>query len=146
MAKTNHLGPTRRGVNAVMSRFVRLGIGGKSRYLLSTTGRRSGQERTTPVTLDENDGERCLVSPYGQVAWVHNVRAQPEVTLRRGRRVEKLHAEEVDLVSAGPILRRYVRSVKIAAPYFDAKGNDPVERFVEEAPKHPVFKLTDISA
>jgi len=93
----------------------------------------------------ENDGERWLVSPYGMVAWVHNVRAQPVVTLRHGRRAETLHAEEVDPVIAGPVLQRYVRNVRVTAPYFDAKGDGPVEKFIEEAPRHPVFRLTATS-
>ena len=145
MAKTYQLGPARRAVNVVMKPLVRLGIGGKSTYLLTTTGRRTGQQRTTPVILVENDGERWLVSPYGMVAWVHNVRAQPEVTLRHGRRAETLHAEEVDPATAGPVLQRYVHNVRITAPFFDAKGDDPVEKFIEEAPRHPVFKLTATS-
>jgi deazaflavin-dependent oxidoreductase (nitroreductase family) len=128
-----------------MKPLVRLGIGGKSTYLLTTTGRRTRQPRTTPVILVEDDGERWLVSPYGMVAWVHNVRAQPEVTLRHGRREETLHAEEVDPATAGPVLQRYVRSARVTAPFFDAKGDGPVEDFIEEAPRHPVFKLTTTS-
>ena len=145
MAKTYQLGPARRAVNVIMKPLVRLGIGGKSTYLLSTTGRRTGQQRTTPVILVENDGQRWLVSPYGLVAWVHNVRFQPEVTLRHGRRAETLHAEEVDAETAGPVLQRYLRKVRVTAPFFDATGDDPVEKFVEEAPHHPVFKLTTAS-
>jgi hypothetical protein len=64
-----------------------------------------------------------------------------EVTLRHGRRAETLHTEEVDLATAAPVLQRYVRNVRVIAPFFDAKGDDPVERFIEEAPRHPVFKL-----
>jgi len=145
MAKSYQLGPARRAVNALMNPLVRVGIGGKSTYLLTTTGCRTGQQRTTPVILVENDGQRWLVSPYGIVAWVHNVRAQPEVILRHGRRVETLHAGEVDAATAGPVLQRYVRNVRVTAPFFDAKGDDPVDRFIEEAPRHPVFKLTATS-
>lgn len=146
MAKTYQLGPARRAVNVLVKRSVRLGIGGKSTYLLITTGRRTGQQRTTPVILVEEDGERWLVSSYGMVAWVHNVRAQPEVTLRHGRRTKTLHAEEVDPVTASPVLQRYVRNVRVTAPLFDAKGGDPVEKFIEEAPRHPVFKLIATSS
>ena len=128
-----------------MKPLVRLGIGGKSTYLLTTTGRRSGQQKTTPVILVESDGERWLVSPYGNVAWVHNVHAQPEVILRHGRRLETLHAEEADPVTAGPVLQRYVRNVRVTAPFFDAKSDDPAEKFIEEAPRHPVFKLIAMS-
>ncbi len=94
------------------------------------------------MILVETDAERWLVSPYGMVAWVHNVRAHPEVTLRHGRRAEKLNAEEVDSETAGPVLQRYIRTARVTAPFFDATGDDPVQKFVEEAPRHPVFKLT----
>ena len=43
--------------------------------------------------------------------------------------------------AAGPVLQSYVRKVPVTAPFFDAKRDDPVVRFVEDAPKHPVFKL-----
>ena len=33
-------------------------------------------------------------------------------------------------------------NVRVTAPYFDAKATDPVERFVAEARRHPVFKLS----
>jgi deazaflavin-dependent oxidoreductase (nitroreductase family) len=145
VAKTYELGPSRRAINKLMKPLIRLGIGGKSTYLLTTTGRRSGQQRTTPVILVEDGGQRWLVSPYGAVAWVHNVRAQPEIALRHGGRTETLNAEEVDPATAGPVLQRYVRKVRVTAPFFDAKGDDPVEKFMEEARHHPVFKLTALS-
>jgi deazaflavin-dependent oxidoreductase (nitroreductase family) len=141
MAKPYRLGPGRRVVNVVVAKLVPLGIGGKSTYLLTTTGRRTGEKRTTPVILAETGGDRWLVSPYGQVGWVQNVRARPEVSLRRGKRTETLGAEEGSAEAAGPILRRYHRYVRVTVPFFDAGRDDPVERFVEEASRHPVFKL-----
>lgn len=134
-------GPVRRAVNVLMTTFLHFGIGGKSTYLLTTTGRRTGAKRTTPVILVETNDARWLVSPYGKVAWVHNVRANPEVTLRRGRTTETVRAEEVGPEDAAPVLQRYLRSVRVTAPFFDAKRGDPVEKFVEEAPRHPVFRL-----
>jgi deazaflavin-dependent oxidoreductase (nitroreductase family) len=142
MAKSYRLGLGRRTINVVVTSMLRLGVGSKSNYLLTTTGRRTGQKRTTPVILVETDTERWLVSPYGPVAWVHNVRASPEVLLRRGKKAEQLHAEEVDSETAGPVLQRYVSQVRVTAPFFDARRGDPVARFVEEAPRHPVFRLT----
>jgi deazaflavin-dependent oxidoreductase (nitroreductase family) len=146
MAKSYRLGPARRAVNALMNSMLKIGVGGRSYYLLTTTGRTSGQKRTTPVILVRGGHERWLVSPYGQVGWVHNVRADPEVSLRRGRKTEVLRAEEAGPQAAGPVLQRYVRNVRVTAPFFDAKGNDPVERFVEEASRHPVFKLVEDTA
>ncbi|HXP18568.1 MAG TPA: nitroreductase family deazaflavin-dependent oxidoreductase [Streptosporangiaceae bacterium] len=136
----------RRFVNVMVTAMVRLGIGGKTVYLLTTTGRKSGQPRTTPVTLVVDGADRWLVSPYGLVGWVHNIRATPQVSLRRGSTSEVLDAVEVDAEAAGPVLQRYVRAVPITAPYFDAKASDPVQQFVAEASRHPVFRLTARSA
>jgi len=53
-------------------------------------------------------------------------------------------ANEVDAEIAGPVLQRYVREVKVTAAYFDADAVDPVTQFVNEASRHPVFRLTDV--
>lgn len=44
-------------------------------------------------------------------------------------------------MAAGPVLQRYLRDVGVTAPFFDAKRDDPANRFIGEAPRHPVFKL-----
>lgn len=144
MAKTYRLGTSRRTVNALMTALIRIGVGARSSYLLTTTGRKSGKPRTTPVTVVQMGEERWLVAPYGTVAWVHNVRANAGVSLQRGRRTEVFQANEVDAEIAGPVLQRYVREVKVTAPFFDAAADDPVTQFVSEAPRHPVFRLTDV--
>ena len=46
-----------------------------------------------------------------------------------------------DPKNGGPVLQSYVQKVPVTSPFFDAKRDDPVASFVEEAPKHPVFKL-----
>jgi len=46
---------------------------------------------------------------------------------------------------AGTVLQHYDHNVRVAAPFFDAKGDDPVDKFIEEAPSDPVFKLTATS-
>jgi deazaflavin-dependent oxidoreductase (nitroreductase family) len=143
MARSYRLGPARRAVNTVMTAMLRAGVGGKSAYLLTTTGRKSGLQRTTPVLLVETGDGRWLVTPYGVVGWVHNVRSRPEVVLRRGKRTERLRAEEIDSQTAGPVLRQYVRNARVTAPFFDARPGDPVEKFVAEAHLHQVFRLVD---
>ena len=144
MAKTYRLGTARRAANVLVTALIRIGVGARSSYLLTTTGRKSGKPRTTPVTLVKMGEERWLVSPYGTVSWVHNVRANPEVSLRRGQRTEVFRANEVDAEIAGPVLQRYVREVRVTAPYFEADADDPVTQFVNEASRHPVFRLTDV--
>ena len=143
--RTYRLGPARRALNALMAVLLRWGVGPASSYLLTTTGATTGRRRTTPVTLVETDGCRWLVAPYGPVGWVHNVRATPEVSLRRGRTTRLLRVREVDAETAGPVLRRYVGQVPVTAPFFTAAAGDPVAAFVAEASRHPVFALTDSS-
>jgi deazaflavin-dependent oxidoreductase (nitroreductase family) len=141
MARQYRLGPVRRAVNAVVTPLVKLGATPRNTVLLTTTGRKSGKPRTTPVTLVDLDGERWLVSSYGDVGWVHNVRASRRVVLRWGKKAESFRAESVNAARAGSVLKVYVRRVPAAAPYFDAKRGDPVEAFVAEAHRHPVFRL-----
>lgn len=124
-----------------MTGLLKIGIGPKSTYLMTTTGRHSGRLRTTPVTLVEHGRDRWLVAPYGAVSWVHNVRADPALQLRRGRHRERLRAQEITAAAAGPVLRRYVRAVAVTRPYFDAGPDDPDAAFVAEAASHPVFQL-----
>jgi deazaflavin-dependent oxidoreductase (nitroreductase family) len=144
MAKEYRLGPTRKAVNVVIGGLLKLGVPapGKTSYLMTTKGRRSGLDRTTPVNLVESDGEQWLVSPYGDVSWVHNLRADATVRLSRGKRQDTWQAEEVDATTAAPILRLYIDQVRITAPFFDAKVGAPVEEFAAEAGQHPVFRLT----
>ena len=40
------------------------------------------------------------------------------------------------------MLQRYVRIASATRQYFQADQNDPVELFIAEAEKHPVFELT----
>lgn len=144
MAREYRLGPARKAINVVIGTLLKLGVPapGKTSYLMTTKGRRSGVDRTTPVSLVEAGGEQWLVSPYGNVSWVHNLRADPAVRLSRGKIHQTRQAEEVDAATAAPILRQYVDEVRVTAPFFDAKVGAPVEEFAAEAARHPVFRLT----
>ena len=144
MARTYRIGILRKLVNALLGLSVRTGIGPGQTYLLTTIGRRSGRARTTPVNLLEFESERWIVAPYGARPWVLNVRSAGTAEIRRGRRRETLTFEEVDATTAGPVLHAYLRETPITAPYFDAEVGDPVERFIAEAPSHPVFRVTSV--
>ena len=142
MAKTYRLDAARRAANVMMKLMIRVGVGPKSSYLLTTTGRRSGALRTTPVTLVQRDGDRWLVAPYGDVGWVHNVRADGAVSLRQGGRTTRASAVSVSPEIAGPVLQQYARDVPITSPFFDASASGPASDFIAEASRHPVFRLT----
>jgi deazaflavin-dependent oxidoreductase (nitroreductase family) len=130
----------RRIGDTIIGGLIRAGIVPGS-YLLTTTGRKTGQPRTTPVTLVERDGRRWLVAPYGPVSWVHNTRAAGKVSLsRRGHRLGYT-VREVPPEEAGPVLKEYIKLARPTRPYFDATPDSPVEEFVAEAERHPVFEL-----
>ncbi len=52
-----------------------------------------------------------------------------------------MRIEEVGPAEAAPVLREYLRTTRIVAPYFDADADSPLEAFAVEAPRHPVFRL-----
>ncbi len=132
--------------NRMIGPLIRAGLV-RDTYLLTTRGRRTGKPRTTPVVVVERDGRRWLVAPYGPVAWVHNARAAPDVTLRRGRWTQRCVAREVtDAAEAAPVLKRYLAITGPPRRYFHANADDPLERFAAEAAAHPVFELTDTAS
>jgi deazaflavin-dependent oxidoreductase (nitroreductase family) len=135
----------RRVGDAMLSVLVRVGLV-PSTYLLTTTGRKTGRPLTHPATVVEQDGRRWLVAPYGVVSWVHNARAAGRVTLRRRRDRRDYAVREVTAEEAGPVLKRYVAVATATRPYFAADKDAPVEAFVAEADRHPVFELLPISA
>jgi deazaflavin-dependent oxidoreductase (nitroreductase family) len=134
----------RRVGDAIIGVFARAGLV-PSTYLLTTRGRKTGRPLTHPVTMVEHDGRRWLVAPYGPVSWVHNARAAGRVRVgRRGARRDYA-VREVPATEAGPVLKRYVAVATATRPYFQAGKDAPVEDFVAEADRHPVFELLPIA-
>ena len=141
MAATYRLSVWRRLLNALVRTLLRGGLGPRRTYLLTVRGRRSGTPYSTPVRLVEEGTNRWLVAPYGEVSWVRNARAAGQVTLSRGHRSETVGLVELGPAEAAPILKQYVTAVPITRPFFDARPDFPLEAFVAEAPRHPVFRI-----
>ncbi len=74
-----------------------LGLGpvvGRWVLLLTTTGRRSGRPRITPLQYEEIDGVIYVGAARGPRAdWVRNINAEPTVEVRLGTRRFDGHAE-----------------------------------------------------
>lgn len=100
---------------SVLSFFVFLyqrtdgAIGGKMQglpvLLLTTTGRRTGKRRTTPLGFLEHDGQYVVTASNAgfdsHPGWYHNLTSNPKVALRiRGREVAAI------AVRADPALRQ----------------------------------------
>ena len=146
MARTYQLTRSRRIVNWIAAAFTRLGIAGRTSYILTVPGRKSGRWHSTPITAVQDGDVRWLVAPYGPVAWVFNARAEGKVTLSRGRKSEEVSVTELPAHDAAPVLRVYLTKVGVTQPYFDVRPDSPIEAFEAEAPRHPVFLVTPAKA
>jgi deazaflavin-dependent oxidoreductase (nitroreductase family) len=129
-------------MNAVIGSLTRFGLAGRHTYILTVRGRKTGRAYSTPVRLIE-DGERWLVAPYGEVGWVRNARAAGKVEIRRAGRSETLRIEEIASDQSAPVLQQYLKRVTAVRPFFDVTPDSPLDDFVSEASRHPVFRLTD---
>jgi deazaflavin-dependent oxidoreductase (nitroreductase family) len=96
MAKTHQAPRFVRLANGLTKTLLRAGLPlsgfGYPMYLLTVRGRKSGQPHTTPVVIVEQEGKRYLLSPFGVVDWVRNLRASGVATFSRGRRHEQVRA------------------------------------------------------
>lgn len=139
MAKQYEVNQSTLRIARLTSWMARLGIG--STQVLTTTGRKSGEPRQLPVSPIELEGVEHIVSPYGEVGWVRNVRANPEVTLRHGtkHRVARLH--EITGAAAAPVVAAYHGREAYARRYMDVPDNPSLDDFVKAADRFPVFRV-----
>jgi deazaflavin-dependent oxidoreductase (nitroreductase family) len=144
MAKIYHVTAINRVFNRLSRIMIRLGIGPKQMHVLTVRGRKTGQLYSNPVSLVEQDGKRWLVSPYGEVNWVKNARAVGEVTLSRGGKMETVRIQEATPEASVAVLKTYLTQEPITRPYFDVQLDSPLEAFMAEAPRHPVFRIQSV--
>ncbi len=141
MAEVYRLSAMRRLANVAVRIGVWTGITPARFYLLTVRGRKSGRPRSTPVIVLTQGGNRWLVAPYGERAWVKNARAAGQVTLSRRRQQETVPVEEVGAITAAPILKQYLRDTPVTRRFFGVTADAPLMDFMREAPEHPVFRL-----
>jgi deazaflavin-dependent oxidoreductase (nitroreductase family) len=120
--------------NKVFIQMSRLGLsfGGESPVVLTVPGRKSGRERSTPVTPMTVDGKRYVVGGFPGADWVRNVRAASEVTLSRGRKHERVRMVELSADEAKPLLRVWPSEVPAGVGFMKHSvlaGICPVFRF-----------------
>jgi len=150
-------------LNPVFKPFLRSGLPGGPNVLLMVRGRTSGRLRTFPVAFLELGDRRFVQASYGEVNWVHNLRASGEAIVKKGRVAETVSAVELAPRTAAPILHdalapyrrsRLVRRVvgPIERPpvgvlrFFRIRVDDTLEEYVAEGRRHPVFELQPLVA
>jgi deazaflavin-dependent oxidoreductase (nitroreductase family) len=147
MAKTYRVNFTVRLSNALVAALLRMGVRLGPMTLLTVRGRKSGEPRTTPVAITEQDGRRIIVGTFGDVNWVRNLRAAGEATLTRGRRSEHVTVRELSAEEAAPLLKQVLPGAPgMIRGYFDVTPDSSLEEFEREAPRHPIFLVTPTPA
>jgi deazaflavin-dependent oxidoreductase (nitroreductase family) len=127
------------GINRITSALARLGIGRTE--VLTTTGRKTGAPRRVPVSPIVLDGVEYLVSPYGEVGWVRNARADPTVTLSHGSKTRRARLEEVTDRLGAPVVAAYHARESFSRPYMDVPADPTVEDFESRPGMFPVFRV-----
>jgi deazaflavin-dependent oxidoreductase (nitroreductase family) len=135
--------------NAAVSFLLRLGLPMGPQALLTVTGRRSGLPRTTPVALNRREGGWLLVSVYGTVDWVRNLRAAKAGVVTMRRRSVPVMSQELSAGEAAPIIRDLLEGVNpivraVIGRNFAADPGADLSEWAEEARSHPVFLLTPV--
>src|SRR6266705_3525894 len=140
--------------NSIISSLLHLGVKLGSFALFTIRGRKSGKPIETPIAVFVQEGKSYLITPYGLVNWVRNLRAAGgEATITRSRRSEKIHAIELPPETAAPIFREAVCSgppgiptvlIRVylsffVLPYLNITVDSSLEEFEREVLTHPVF-------
>jgi len=110
-----------------------------TQHLLTVPGRRSGEPRSTPISLATVDGNRYIVAAFADALWVKNVRASGTAVLSRGREVETVTLSEIPVVDRAPVLRAFLMQVRGGRRFFGPQTPDEV---VADADRYPVFRIS----
>jgi deazaflavin-dependent oxidoreductase (nitroreductase family) len=138
-----------RAPGPIVRRLLSRGLPFGPNVLLTVRGRKSGELHTFPVALVEHDGRRYVQSPFGEVNWVHNLRAAGEAVITKGERRETLDARALDPNEAAPVLRAVLRPYltnpligPLTRRYFGIQPDASDEAWAEKARRQPIFELT----
>ena len=135
--------------NKVVIPMSRLGLslGGESPVVLTVTGRKSGRVRSTPVTPMTIDGKQYVVAGFPGADWVANVRAAEQVTIARGRHVQRVRMVELSPDDARPFLRAFPTEVPSGVSFMKRAGlitEGRADEFEALAGRCAVFRLDPV--
>ncbi len=133
-------------MNKVLMAVTRLGVNGP--MVLTVTGRKSGKPRSTPITPMIVDGRRYVVGGFPGADWVRNAQANPDASLRNGRRTEQVHMVEMSPEDARPLLRQFPTLVPTGVEFMKNAGlvaQGTPEEFEALAGRCAVFRFDPIT-
>lgn len=116
-------------------------LGGLPVIMLTTTGARSGEKRTTPLLAIPVDGQLTLIgSNWGQTntpAWVYNLEANPEATIAYRARSAAVVAKPADSSQAKEVFDHAARLYPGYAKYRERASHRTIRVFfLEGLPDH----------
>jgi deazaflavin-dependent oxidoreductase (nitroreductase family) len=146
MTKTSQVPRFVRVANVLTTTLLRagfklVGVGKYPMYLLTVRGRKSGQPRTFPLAIIEQNGKRYVAAVYGVADWARNLRAAGEAILTRGRRSETVNARELPKGEAALVLREEIKDGHPFARSFGITVDSSLEEFERAVVSHPLFVL-----
>jgi len=103
---------------------------------LSVPGRKTGEWRSISAVMLQHDGQRYLVSAYGDTEWSRNLRAAGKGRFTRRGKPETFTAVEVPVAERPPLIKAYLEQfgkLPMVARTFQ-KLPDPAD--------HPTFRIT----
>jgi len=111
-------------------------LAGMPVVVLTTTGRRTGQPRATPLTAIEHDGHTYVVASKGgdarHPAWYLNLSADPAVSVRRNGRSEPMVARVLNAEERAAVWPVVTRTYRGYAGY-----QERTEREIPVVELHP---------
>lgn len=134
----------------------KLGMGwmiGKYVLLLTTTGRKSGKPRCTPLEYEydsENDRYRIVAGWGGNTDWFKNLKANPKVHVQVGRRkfnaIAEFASDEEVARHMMDLSKRYPSMVQVWNRWSDVPVDDTFESYVHAAKFFPTVWLKPVNA
>ncbi|UXA18706.1 nitroreductase family deazaflavin-dependent oxidoreductase [Mycobacterium sp. SMC-4] len=136
-------------VNKAMILLNRTGLLTDGPVVLTVTGRKSGQPRSTPITPFEVDGHRYVVGGLPGSDWVRNAQANPDAELRSGKRREHVRLVELPVEQARPLLRQFPVLVPTGVSFMKNAGlvtGPHPDEFETLAGRCPVFRFDTVTS
>ncbi len=140
------LKPANRLIVFLQRRGMRMG----TIHTLAVPGRKSGQMRTTPVSLLTVNGQRYIVGGMIDADWVKNARAAGWGMFGYGRKQERVALTELPEAERVPILRVFPKLVPHGVSFFQqlyGLPKDPAalpDAFAALAPRTTVFRISPL--
>ena len=109
-------------MNKVLMNAMRTGLIRNGPLVLTVTGRKSGQPRSTPITPFEVDGHRYVLGGFPGADWVRNAQARPDAVLVRRKVREPVRMVELSADEARPLLRQIPTLVPSGVGFMKSAG------------------------